>query len=127
MLQRMFSELGNFAHLSLVSPELYRNYCYIYAADDDPEAEHSSGVFRSILRDPRLSARYRAPERPGEDRDAENRYPKAAVHYYDDCKALYLQIPSFAQETVHRDRSVICDALKKYPETEHIIFDITHG
>ncbi len=127
MLQRMFSELGNFAHLSLVTPELYRNYCYIYAADDDPEAEHSPGVFRSILQDPRLSARYRAPERPGEARDTEteNRYPKAAVHYYDDCKALYLQIPSFAQETVRRDRYVICDALKKYPETEHIIFDIT--
>ena len=127
MLQRMFSELGNFAHLSLVTPELYRNYHYIYAAGSDPAAEPPSGKFNSMLRDPRLWAGYKAPECPETERDVatQSRYPKTAVHYYDDCKALYLQLPSFAQEIVDRDRSVVGDALKKYPEAEHIIFDIT--
>ena len=35
MLQRMFSELHNFAHLGLVTPEMYQSYYYVYVLNDD--------------------------------------------------------------------------------------------
>ena len=53
ILQNMFSEMNNFAHLNLVTPEMYqRLYCiFVYdetiASDDDP--------FTVILQDPELS------------------------------------------------------------------------
>ena len=127
VLQRMFSELNNFAHLGLVTPEMYQDYYYIYVLNDDIMPAELSSRYVEILQDPGLSARYTMQDIGEADDTAGSNFgfPEAAVHYYSDCRALYLQIPSFAQEIVQRDSSLIEDVLLKYPEAEHIIFDIT--
>lgn len=127
MLQRMFSELNNFAHLGLVSPEMYQDYYYIYVLNDDIMPAELSSRYVEVLQDPGLSARYTTQDIGEADDTAGSNFgfPDVAVHYYLDCRALYLQIPSFAQEIVQRDSSLIEDVMLKYPEAEHIIFDIT--
>jgi C-terminal processing protease CtpA/Prc len=47
------------------------------------------------------------------------------MQYSTDCKALYIKIPSFHYELVDRDSNIVYEGLKKYPEAENIIFDIT--
>lgn len=127
MLQRMFSELHNFAHLGLVTPEMYQDYYYIYALNDDMMPAELSARYVEILQNPGLSAGYISQDAAQADHEAgtNTRFPEVSVYYYSDCRAIYMQIPSFAQEIVHRDSSLIEDVLIKYPEAEHIIFDIT--
>ena len=127
MLQRMFSELHNFAHLGLVTPEMYQSYYYVYVLNDDIMPDELSAQYVKMLLDPGLSARYIAPDITQENQKTgvSSGFPEVAIHYYSDCRAIYMQIPSFAQEIVHRDSSLIEDVLTKYPEAEHIIFDIT--
>jgi len=126
MLRRMLAELKNFAHLDVVSPEMYRSYYSIYVLGDVVSEEYSR-PFAEILQDARLSGRYQPPASPdsGGQHPGTSRYPDVAVQYFPNCKTLYLQIPSFAQELVERDRDIVYDALARYPESEHIIFDIT--
>ena len=47
------------------------------------------------------------------------------IQYYSDQKAIYYKIPSFSHDLKERDEKVISDAIKKYPEVENVIFDIT--
>jgi len=119
LLRRMFSEMDNFAHLDLVTPELYRTYYAYYM----PGGE-TSDAFREVLTDRRLSARYQPPDSAAAAADAAGR-PEVTALYYPDCKALHLRISSFAQELVDRDAGVVTAALDRYPEAEHIVFDIT--
>ena len=57
MLQRLLKELGNFAHLDLVSPELYKSYYSIYVLDEQIAALPEAEPFREILQNPQLSGR----------------------------------------------------------------------
>lgn len=127
LLQRLLRELGNFAHLNLLSPEMYQMYAYVMLLD--PETAHlpENGAFEELLRDERLAPRYQMPEDPESyrQRGAAAQLPQVQVSYYPDCRALCIRCPSFSQELAERDRDIVSLALEKYPETEHIIFDIT--
>lgn len=124
LLQRMLAELGNFAHLELVSPSLYESLYAIYLLDPDVGADPASAPFREVLTDPRLSDRYVPPEGAREENTGAS-LPAVTVLYYPDCRALHLKLSSFRQEIVARDADVLAEALEKYPEAEHIILDIT--
>lgn len=127
LIRRMLGELGNFAHLDLVPPSLYQSYYFIFVQQEGLVSAELAAPFIRVLTDPGLSERYRRSESgdlPPEE-TAEASYPTVAVMYYADCKALHLHISSFAQETVERDRDLVKEALSKYPQTEHIIFDLT--
>ena len=126
ILQKMFSELNNFAHLDLVTPEMYQGYYYAYVYDNNYVFDRMP--FTEILQDSRISKIYVKPETPEEHiLEIKDLYPDVWVQYYTDCNALYLRIPSFAHELIERDGIVINDALAKYPETKNIIFDITNN
>ena len=97
MLQRMFSELHNFAHLGLVTPEMYQDYYYIYVLNDDIMPAGLSARYVKILQDPGLSARYITQDDAQANHEAGTNagFSEVSVHYYSDCRALYLQIPLF--------------------------------
>ena len=114
----MFAEMGNFAHLNVVTPELFRSYYYIYVQGTDEQSP-----FRDVLTDERLADMYDIDEeRPQEKSSA---LPKPQVLYYDDGKIIYLEIPTFAQEVSERDKNILSDALREHPDAENIIIDIT--
>lgn len=126
ILQNMFSEMNNFAHLNLVTPEMYqRLYCiFVYdetiASDDDP--------FTVILQDPELSKYYVKPENQEElFQKTDDEYPSIWVQYFTNTKTLYLRIQSFAHELIESDSVVINEAFEKYPEAENLIIDITNN
>lgn len=125
LLNRMFSELGHFAHLDAISPEAYRMYRSIFLEDEESAALPFTEGFREVLLDERLSSLYQADGEQAQARQDTSRLPQALVFYYPDCKALHLRLPSFSQELVARDRDLVADALARYPEAEHILFDIT--
>ena len=125
LLNRMFSELGRFAHLDAIGPEAYRMYRSVFLEDEESAALPFTDGFRKVLLDERLSSLYQADGEHTQAQQDAARLPRAAVFYYPDCKALHLRLPSFSQELVARDRNLVADALARYPEAEHILFDIT--
>ena len=56
ILQKMFSELNNFAHLDLVTPEMYQGYYYAYVYDNNYAFDRMP--FTEILQDSRISKIY---------------------------------------------------------------------
>ena len=126
LVQSLLGELRNFAHLNLVTPELYQSYYYIYMLNDGLVGEDNSAPFKAVLLSPNLSERYQPPESLESDEAQETAEPGSgsSYMYYSDCDALYIKIPSFAQELVEKDSGIVYDALEKYTEAEHIIFDI---
>lgn len=125
LVQRLCRALRNFAHLDLVTPELYQSYYYAFVsggAVTGPEAE----AFAAVLQDPRLAERYRPPaEKETYRKSRAEDFPEVEITYDKELRALIFKIPSFAQETVERDRSLVPDALAQYPEAEHLVFDIS--
>ncbi len=98
MLQRMFSELRDFAHLGLVTPEMYQSYYYIFVLNDDIMPGELSAQYVKMLLDPGLSARYITPDivQTNHKTKANSGFPEVSFHYYSDCRTIYMQIPSFA-------------------------------
>ena len=125
LLNRMFSELGHFAHLDGISPEAYRMYRSIFLENEEAAALLFTEGFREVLLDERLSSLYQADVEHPLAQQSTTILPQASVFYYPDCKALRLRLPSFSQELVTQDRYLVADALTRYPEAEHILFDIT--
>lgn len=127
LLRRMFRELGNFAHLNLVSQDLFQTYYGLFVSSDTFADLPEAAVFREVLTDPRVSPLYLVPEQgSGEGIDESNAPgPEPSSSWYPREKTLVIRIPSFDQRLVERDRTVVRDALDKHPEAEHIVFDIT--
>ena len=67
VIEDMFSELGNFAHLWLLTPELYRGM-YNHMIYDENIA-YDGNPFAEVLQDPSLSEIYEKPETPEEQID----------------------------------------------------------
>ena len=126
LVQCLLGELRNFAHLNLVTPEMYQSYYYIYVLNDGLVDEDYSAPFKAVLLSPNLSERYQPPESLESYEAQETAEPGsgASFMYYSDCDALYIKIPSFAQEMVEKDSGIVYDTLEEYPKAEHIIFDI---
>ena len=124
MLQNMLAELQNFAHLNIASPEDYASLYNIFVNDD--YYRETEKTYYEIVTDPKLSKRYKVPESSEQFvQDTQEQFPDVFMQYIADCKALYIKIPSFHYELVDRDSNIVYEGLKKYPETENIIFDIT--
>ena len=124
-IQGMLSELRNFAHLDVVSPELYESYCYYTALKE--AVSYEDKAYHDVLTNNNLSERYVMPDsyEDFEKQAGTNQHNKIFIQYYSDCNTLYIRIPSFNQELINRDKNLISDSLEQYPDTEHIIFDIT--
>lgn len=125
MLQSMLAEMHNFAHLQVITPEEYEDYYYVnvgYMTDLGEE-----NPYYIVLTDPSLSKRYQ-PSKNVENAFRNNSSDADAqifTQYYTDCNALYLKIPSFGSRMVIRDQDLLFEKLKEYPETKHVIIDIS--
>ena len=129
LLARMFRELGNFAHLNLLSQDLFLTYHGLFVGSDTFTDLPETAAFRKTLTDPRVSPLYKAPEGESGNGSGETSFQGAepSFSWYPQEKALVIRIPSFDQRLVERDRTVVRDALERYPEADHIIFDITRN
>jgi hypothetical protein len=144
LLDDVCREFRYFAHLSVIYPEYYPDFCSVYVDDPYVASLPQFQRFREVLTDPAISPIYwqtgeGSAEQGSTEAGPANRLclsgsvsdevygrsmPEVEVTYYDDCKALLLVIPTFWHGVVERDRTVLTDALARYPDTEHIIFDI---
>ena len=123
-IERMLAELKNFAHLNLISPEMYKTYYYIYVQSKVMQNEG----FSEILQDSRLSDIYSSGDIPDDyQQQTAEHAPAVFIQYYDAYKAIYLKINTFDQEVFERDKNIVYDALEQYPDAENIIFDITEN
>ncbi|WP_026665358.1 S41 family peptidase [Butyrivibrio sp. FC2001] len=122
-IESMLSELNNFAHLRVITPSEYMRAYYVPEEEKDMVAEENDPYLK-VVTSPLLSKRYDVSEATEyETGSASNE--EIFSQYYSDCDTLYLKISSFGWDLIYRDRDIIYESLEQYPETKHIIFDIT--
>ncbi len=125
MLQSMLSEMHNFAHLRVITPEEFEMWYAPYAEDVTTAVDENP--YFVISTDPALSKRYQASSQSG-NTDGADPYESTTpifTQYYSDCNTLYLKIPAFNGQTFAKDKNLLYDKLEEYPETKHVIFDIS--
>lgn len=125
----MFFELDRTAHLSVIDEAVdFQNLYSLFVLDPELSVLPDYKRFREILTDPRLADMYAPPETQKDAQEVSiKRFPAVDVIYVQDVKALVLQIRSFSRFLIGRDWETIREALAKYPEAEHIIFDISRN
>lgn len=123
IVESIFRELQNTAHLYLVSQEDFPFFYEIYTSSE------ASLTFRKAWNETmRQAAEAGYYSLPGADEpqqpDMYENLPPVKVSYYQDCKVLCLSILTFLRD-IDMDRDVLKNALEKYPEAEHLVFDIS--
>ena len=127
LLQSLCDDLGNLGHLWPLSPERYQSVYEAYCEDPELSDWPEFQAYRDALSDPGLSPIYQHVSQTVEQQIESQSIPEVQVTYYPDCKALCLTIDSFKNPVIKRDQAVLTDALREYPDVEHIIFDITNN
>ena len=114
-LSAMFAEMGRFAHLDVVPPELYRWYA------DHPRQLNEP--LRGMVGDERTRAAYGAlgAARPREAAA----FPELRANWYPEEKALVFRVASFEEDLIDRDRRAVAEGLAAHPDARHVAFDIT--
>ena len=119
LLRALFAAMRNDCHLALLSPAAFfalRGYI-----EENPELYREKT--RALLRDEKVLQAYESLTLP--DRAAEPITLPPSVTYYSAEKSLVFHFPSFEAEGAVRDSALVREALLKYPEAAHIVFDIT--
>ncbi|SFO33037.1 Peptidase family S41 [Pseudobutyrivibrio sp. UC1225] len=124
LLQRMFSEMNNLAHLDVLSQDMYQEYYYLYVLNKISSNDYTT-PYSEVLQDDRIAEIYTKPTSIEAFEGEEISNQEVYIQYYSDQKAIYFKIPSFSHELKERDEKVISDAIEKYAEVENVIFDIT--
>ena len=126
LLESMFHDMSNLGHLSVISPDEYASYYNLFnqksTFHDDYEA------FRRVLSSSTLSEIYKlSSQNDYADNNIfiDNDSLQTLTKYYDNLQTIYIKIPSFRDELIERDKNVINEALKSYPEAENLIIDIS--
>ena len=114
-LAAMFAGMDRFAHLDVVTPELYRFY-----ADN---LEQLPEPLRGMIGDGDTRNAYAALD-AARSREAPVA-PEVRVDWYPEERALALRMTSFDGGLIDRDRSAVAEALAAHPDARHIVFDIT--
>lgn len=124
-LQRMLSELNNFAHLYVITPDSFQTLYFNWMCNGIA-SEHNDPI-QNILTSPLLSARYHVPDNVSDIGKSIQMDSNTSVfvQYYSDSNTLYMKIPSFETGLVERDSDLVFDSLERYPETKNIIFDVS--
>ena len=119
LLRALFAAMRNDCHLSLLSPADFfalRDYF-----EEHPELYRKRT--RALLRDEQVLRAYQSLALPG--RAAEPVRLSPSCTYYSEERALVFHFPSFEAEGAVRDSALVREALLKYPEAAHIVFDVT--
>lgn len=122
LLERMFSELGNFAHLSMVDSHTYEICQQAYNSQDA-----GPNGWRTALQNKRTQEVY--TELAGKDgaEGLPDSFPEVECGYDEGRRAVTFRIPSFDASLLQRDRCFVEDYLRSLGGVpiDHIIFDIT--
>ena len=122
VLEGIFYELRNTAHLSLIRQEDFPFYYSVYTAEESISIRLSS--YNAVMQ----AAQTGYYKLPAEDspQEADDYYQprEVEIQYFPDCKALCFTIFSFIQGVDKKVQDDIINAIKEYPEAEHIVFDI---
>ena len=125
LIQSVCDDLDKLGHLWPVGPERYQSLYSIYCEYPEYSTLPELWIYRKMLTDPGLSPIYQPASQTEGQQAPDADIPDVKVTYYQDCKALCLTIDSFKTPVLERDQNVLTDALREYPDAEHIIFDIT--
>ena len=121
-LSDLFWKIGNPGHLSMIGPYDYQIYRQLA---DQGIYDRESVVYR-LVDDPQTQFVYgnmKQESGKNQTEDISSRYVPY-VTWDPDRAILYLRIQSFQSTLIERDRNVLIDAVKTYPEAKHIVFDI---
>lgn len=118
----LFARLGNPGHLSMIGPEGYQ--LYMQLAEQGIYGKESAEY--RLLHDPRTQAVYsemiQESGKP-ETEDVSSLF-LPFITWDPDRKILCIRIQSFKSTLIERDRNILADAVRTYPEVKHIVFDI---
>lgn len=119
ILDKVFSQMQGFAHLSLFHRDRYE---LLLASKPHWDSELFA-PWASVLEHPRTAETYAALPR----RTASANRKMAAVEYkyYPEIAAAYFHFPEMEAFAETRDQTLISDYLSKLPPIEHIIIDVT--
>ena len=124
LLDRVFKGLGNTAHLDLVSRPFFALMYNSYVLNPDP----FHAPWADTMREAAQAGYYAVPdETNSEEYDGLDHRPPVGVMYYKEYRTLCITMEIFLDTLVERDRDVIWQAVARYPEAEHIVFDITRN
>ena len=122
VLESIFRELRNTAHLFLIRPEEFSFYYNVYTQDERISALRPS--YEAVVQAAQAGY-YKLPAEDSPQEVEEYYQPRPVeVHYYPDCKALCLSIFTFIPGDDDKELDVLINAINEYPEAEHIVFDI---
>jgi hypothetical protein len=124
LLEQLFGQMQNFAHLGVVSLAAYDAYQQYYTSPDAP----SSGWQRA-LQTQQTQALYAAlaEEEQNNSSQVAQTLPQVETHYDPERKALTLVLSSFDPTLLERDADLLERTLDELGEVEidHIIFDLS--
>lgn len=125
-LSQMFLKCGNFAHLDVVSKDVYDSMARYYCAEDQGESGWKDALERENVRRFYEDAPANAFEQTAPNPAASE---TIRAEYDDQRKAILITIRSFAQEKLQQDQQYLQDFFLSHAEDEvhDIVFDITHN
>ena len=113
----LFYCMNNLAHLEMIDAAAYDEYM------DLAEKGVLDTAYSDLICDAVTQSVYAAMPRKANAEAAAYALPQ--LYYYEDICAVYIRFQTFNHACLERDRSVVEDALKRYPDARHVIFDIT--
>ena len=125
-LRQMFLKCNHFAHLNVVSKDVYDSMARYYCADGQADSGWKDALEKENVRRFYENAPANASEQTA---------PNSAVsetifaEYDDQRKTIIITIRSFAQEKLQQDQQYLQDFFQSHAEDEvsDIVFDITHN
>ena len=125
-LRQMFLKCGNFAHLNVVSKDVYDSMAQYYCADGQEESGWKDALEKENVRKFYENAPANASELTAPN---SNQAETIGASYDAQRKAIIITIRSFAQEKLEQDRQYLQDFFRSHAEDEvsDIVFDITHN
>lgn len=125
-LSQMFLKCGNFAHLNVVSKDVYDSMARYYCADGQEESGWKDALEKENVRKFYENAPANAYELTAPNPDQAE---TIRAEYDAQRKTILITIRSFAQEKIEQDRQYLQDFLLSHAEDEvsDIVFDITHN
>ena len=125
-LRQMFLKCNHFAHLNVVSKDVYDSMARYYCADGQEESGWKDALERENVR-----RFYEDAPANAFEQTAPNPAASETIHaeYDDQRKAILITIRSFAQEKLQQDQQYLQDFFLSHAEDEvrDIVFDITHN
>lgn len=125
-LRQMLLKCNYFAHLNVVSKDVYDSMARYYCADGQADSGWKDALEKENVRRFYENAPANASEQPAPNSAASE---TISAEYDAQRKTVIITIRSFAQENLHQDQQYLQDFFQSHAQDEvsNIVFDITHN